>query len=89
MRERALEMDSHHECIGSSSVAVRLEMVLRLGLEFGLEAAAVEEEEDVGELVLRFRCNSMLKLANLGLTLRVWVDLEERRLWFWLQSLLF
>lgn len=72
MRERALEMASHHECIGSSSVAVRLEMVLRLGLGFGLAAAAavvvVEEAEDVGELVLRFRWNSMLNLANLGLT---------------------
>lgn len=68
MRERALEMDSHHECIGSSSVAVRLEMVLRLGLGFGLAAVVVEEAEDVGELVLRFRWNSMLNLANLGLT---------------------
>jgi hypothetical protein len=69
MRERALEMDSHHECIGSSSVAVRLEMVLRLGLGFGLAAAVeAEEAEDVGELVLRFRWNSMLNLANFGLT---------------------
>ena len=46
MRERALEMDSHHECMGSWS----------LGLEFAF--GSTEEEED-GDPDACFTWNSM------------------------------
>lgn len=66
MRERALEIDSHQECMGSSA-ETELEVESGLGLGLGAVAMVVEEAEDVGELVLWFRWKSIM--LTLGLVI--------------------
>lgn len=56
MRERALEMDSHQECIGSSAVdAAPFPATAPVGLGVGV----VEEVEEEGEFATWLRWKSM------------------------------
>lgn len=68
MRERALEMDSHQECMGSSVVdAATAPVPLGLGVVVMDE---VEEEEEEGELATWFWWKSMrMRLRGFGILL--------------------
>lgn len=61
IRERALEIDSHQECIGSSEVVV---VVMVLG--FGV--VAVEDVDEDGELALWFWWNSIASFVGDSVT---------------------
>jgi hypothetical protein len=64
MRERALETDSHQECIGSEAVAVVVVVAVIVVGGFGLEEV-VDEAEEEGEFVERwFRWKSIFSLLS-------------------------
>jgi hypothetical protein len=66
MRERALETDSHQECMGSASAALAMVVVVVAVVVGGLGVEEEEEGEEEWELVEWFGRKSMVSVCGSG-----------------------